>query len=131
MTGSSGRLPGIVEEVLLSIRARQPVYHVAGFGGATKGLFDTFNGDPPEAFSLEVQTTANPDYGMLYGDLAQTEDELTWRDTVKELKQYGIQRLSETNGLSAEENHALANATNLLEIVYLISKGLATWSKSP
>jgi len=34
-TGFSGRLPGLVEEALLSLVAKQPLYLAAGFGGAT------------------------------------------------------------------------------------------------
>lgn len=124
-TGFKGRLPGILEEVLLALRARQPVYLVAGFGGVTRQIYDCLGGVRHRDLSLPIQIAARPEYGTLIGDLAATEDAIDWDGIVTELEQMGLDGLADGNGLDPDENAALATTRNPLEIVYWVSKGLA------
>ena len=39
--GYKGRMPGVAEEVLLSLEARQPVFLLGGFGGCARGIAET------------------------------------------------------------------------------------------
>lgn len=39
--GYKGAMPGIAEEVLLSLKAGKPIFLVGGFGGCTRDLAET------------------------------------------------------------------------------------------
>ena len=54
----SGRMPGVLEEVLLSIKAGQPVFLIGAFGGATKLVIDLLQGKSHPAASWDVQKHA-------------------------------------------------------------------------
>ena len=96
--GYKGRMPGIAEEVLLSLELHRPVYLVGGFGGCardvaeTLGLVDAWAGSRP-----------------------------TWpgRDL---LKNFTVTDLR--NGLSNEENVALARSQYMSRTVTLVMHGL-------
>ncbi|MCE2508870.1 MAG: hypothetical protein J4G04_06195 [Nitrosopumilaceae archaeon] len=94
----SGRMPGVAEEVLLSLESRRPVFLLGGFGGCTRdiaetlGLVDRWAGSRP----------AWPGRG--------------------ELERYGAEDL--WNGLSLEENRALAGSPHMGQAVPLILRGI-------
>ena len=110
-TGFEGSMPGIVEEALLSIERRQPLYLAGGFGGATLDVIRTLR--PAFAEWLPVL----PDDG-------EPDQRLT----------NGLARLSETamaqkwdgydNGLNENENRLLAASYRPSEIAALIGRGL-------
>ena len=62
MTGFSGLMPGIVEEVLLATRKRQPLYVAGGFGGAAHVVALAFDGVSAPALTRESQERLSPDY---------------------------------------------------------------------
>lgn len=96
--GYGGRMPGICEEVLLSLESRQPVFLVGGFGGCTRDIAETLG---------LIDTWAG--------------SRLAWagRD---ELKIYGAEDLR--NGLTLEENRILAGSIYMDEIVVSILRGI-------
>jgi hypothetical protein len=54
----SGRMPGVLEEVLLSIKSGQPVFLIGAFGGAAKLVIDLLQGSGHPAASWDVQKQA-------------------------------------------------------------------------
>ncbi len=96
--GYKGRMPGIAEEVLLSLELHQPVFLIGGFGGCardvaeTMGLVDAWAGSRP----------------------AWPGRDLLKRFTVADLR----------NGLSDEENAALARSQYMGRTVTLVMRGL-------
>ena len=93
-----GRMPGIAEETLLSLQARQPVFLLGGFGGCardiaeTVGLVDRWAGSRP-----------------------------AWKG-----RSYfgGYSPSSLNNGLSDEDNAILAQTPHIQQAVLLVSRGL-------
>ncbi|MGJ0626139.1 hypothetical protein [Xenorhabdus bovienii] len=45
--GYKGTMPGIAEEAMLSLRAKQPLYVMGGFGGCARDIAETINLIPP------------------------------------------------------------------------------------
>ena len=41
-----GRIPGVLEEALLTFRAKRPLYLVGAFGGCARLVLDALNGAP-------------------------------------------------------------------------------------
>jgi hypothetical protein len=54
----SSRMPGVLEEVLFSIKAGQPVFLIGAFGGAAKLAIDLLLGNGHPAASWNVQSQA-------------------------------------------------------------------------
>lgn len=93
-----GKMPGVAEEVLLSLRARQPVYLIGGFGGCTWDIAETMGLVEPWA-----------------------DEQSVWegRDNFEE---FGHDSLH--NGLTLEENKKLASIPHYRFAVTLIRRGL-------
>jgi hypothetical protein len=93
-----GRMPGVAEEALLSLRSEQPVFLLGGFGGCTRdiaetiGLADTLAGSRPR-----------------------------WQGR-PEFEDYGPESLN--NSLSVEENRVLAQTPYIDQWLPLLLRGL-------
>ncbi|CAO3408522.1 hypothetical protein [Azospirillum largimobile] len=127
-----GFLPGIVEEVLLAIRAAQPVYVLGGFGGAARLVARTLSGESPEELTRAYQETLSPDYAttLTYYDDVRTREPglglptIGYEDLVAELNRYGVSGLATANRLTEEENRFLFVTASVDAAVYLIMQGL-------
>ena len=96
--GYSGRIPGVAEEVLLSLDSRRPVFLLGGFGGCARDIAETLG---------------------LVNRWAGSRPSWPGRD---ELERYGAGDLQ--NGLSLEENRTLAGSSHLDQTVPLILRGI-------
>ena len=92
------RLPGVAEEALLSLQARQPLFLIGGFGGCTRDVAETLDLAEPSADSRNGWP----------GRRAFEE----W--TPPDLN----------NGLSLEENQALATTPFIGQAVMLVLRGI-------
>lgn len=109
--GFQGKMPGLLEEAILSVEQQQPIYLAGGLGGITYDI----------AKALDVNT------GEWFPEVASAPpfDERTAEGLSrlrKSVKATG--RSSLNNGLSAEENRQLAACHRPSEIATLISLGL-------
>jgi hypothetical protein len=104
-SGFQGAMPGVIEEALIAIQARQPVFLAAGFGGATWDVARVVGLAPSEWPSLSESA---PDNGLVA--LAQAAHVADWR--------------AGANGLSDKENLRLAATHRPSEIASLVALGL-------
>jgi hypothetical protein len=126
LTGYQGLWPGVLEEGVIALRARQPLYLLGLFGGAARLLIDALR-DVARAeltstyFSQIKGSDELRDEYRRRGHAVQTPEELA-----AELKQTGAGGLSAAlnNGLSEEENMELAGSDDPQRIVALILGGL-------
>lgn len=108
--GFSGDLPGVLEEAILTVESKQPIYLAGGFGGVTAdiarvvGLLDA---DLPPNVSITM-----PDPRLTEG-LAKLAKALE-----------ATRNASLSNGLSDVENRQLAACYRPSEIAALVSLGL-------
>ena len=122
-----GIYPGIIEEVLLSIKYNKPFYLIGAFGGATKYIINCLLGNNPTDL-LNDFFKRNPGYREsfeTYNSFAK-ENGLTIIDfehVVETFQSTGIAGID--NGLSEEENQILFETDNVSEIIALILKGIA------
>lgn len=127
--GFKGRYPGLVEEALITMQAGRPLYLLAGFGGATRAVWDALRGDPPaelsaEAFGPEWQAmaahfAAEAKAGRSPVDPPDVEAMLDW------FAEQGVAGLARLNGLTVEENERLAQTPHLPEMLSLMLRGMA------
>jgi hypothetical protein len=101
-----GVMPGIAEEALLSLQARQPLYLMGGFGGCARDVAETLGLVAPWAASRPAWP-GRGDFEMFSGaDLS-------------------------SNGLTLEENTALAHTPHVDQAVTLILRGLLQIGRAP
>ncbi len=96
--GYKGKMPGIAEEMHLSLEAHQPVFVLGGFGGCARDIAETLGLVDPWSGSRE-EWSGREDFRRF------TSDDLH-------------------NGLSRNENLALARTPHIEEAVHLVSRGL-------
>lgn len=116
------RIPGVLEEVLISLKHQQPVYLVGGFGGCARMIADLLKGNDREEMSWDFQKKAPHAEAMC--ELYQTRGINWWsyEEMTQFLQDSGIQGLH--NGLSEAENEELFVTVDVDQIVSLLLKGL-------
>jgi hypothetical protein len=107
LTGYQGAMPGVVEEALLSLEAKQPLYVAGGFGGAAAAIARTLR--------HEAYTWAPPDFPAG----AQAESEAL--DLVAAAGAEGVA----DDALSAEERAQLATTHRPGDVASLVVLGLS------
>jgi hypothetical protein len=121
----SGRIPGVVEESLVSLKSGQPLYLIGAFGGAAAMVIDLLEGNPRSEFTWEHQRAAPYSEGMraLYEKQAPAWEDYT--EMTKLFKSLGVTELAARNCLTVEENRELFWTRDLVRVVELILKGLS------
>lgn len=120
-----GRIPGVVEEVLLSLRAGQPVYLVGAFGGAAEAVIDMLEGRQRPDFAWEFHKRA-PHAEAMRELFAKEGSPWEDYDSIKEFfSSTGILGLANLNKLNPNENRELFHSRDLTGVIGLILKGLA------
>jgi hypothetical protein len=122
----SGRIPGVVEEALLTIKRGQPIYLCGAFGGAAAAIAALLEGgtcgeltwdfQKQAPFSAEMRDLYNQrrisfwDYAAITDFLAKT----------------GIAGIALHNGLDEEQNRELFRCRDLDRLTTLILTGLSS-----
>ncbi|WP_342327620.1 hypothetical protein [Pedobacter sp. FW305-3-2-15-E-R2A2] len=118
-----GYIPGIIEEALTTLIENKPVFLVGGFGGATSKLIGLIKGESVDELTDDFQY--NTIFLKGYKEYIVGKYKYSnYEDIKQEFANYNVERLSELNKLSVEENEILFESKNIHEIVYLIMKGL-------
>ena len=122
----SSRIPGVLEETLLSLKEKQPVYLVGAFGGCARLVLDAMEGREREELTWDFHKQAPhaSEMRQLYGT-----EWWDYPDMVKFLRDTGYAGLH--NGLSEDENRLLATTRVPDRIVELILTGLRRLSTPP
>jgi hypothetical protein len=120
----SGRIPGVIEEILLSLQADKPVYLSGAFGGAAALAVELLQDRVPREFTWGYQKEA-PHSEALRGLYAQRGIE--WQDYPEMAKAFatiGVAGLSELNHLSNDENREMFQCRDVPRLIELLLLGL-------
>jgi hypothetical protein len=117
-----GRMPGVLEEIIIAIEMKRPLFLLGGFGGVTSSVCKLIqNGTIPQELSEDWQICNNPGYKDLL-DFCSSRDS---QYSVDYLSLAGlIKDVDLNNGLSKEDNHRLFITPFIDEALYLVFKGL-------
>jgi hypothetical protein len=121
-TWYAGRIPGVLEEVVLSAQAGQPVFLIGAFGGAAALAVDLLEGrDRPEAtWDYQRRATNAEEMRALYDQCGQTWwDYPEMANLLHNTGPAGINPL-----LNEEENRELFHTRNVSRMIELVLKGL-------
>lgn len=123
--GFKGKCAGILEELLIALEHKHPVYLVGAFGGIAKDAIEALKGNKPDSFSNEYYFD-NDDYKkmfLLFND-KHPSNTIDYPKYLATLQQIGFNKIAELNGLSVGDNLRLTTTPHISEVVYLILKGL-------
>jgi hypothetical protein len=120
-----GKCPGILEELLIALKHKHPIYLVGAFGGITSEAIEVLKGNQPDSFSNEFYFE-NTDYKnmvAIYND-KHSDNSIDYKKYLSILQAIGLKGIAKLNGLSEDENLRLTITPHISEVVYLILKGL-------
>ena len=134
LEGYAGRYPGVLEEVLLDIRAGRPVFLLGAFGGAARLAYDALRGENREELSYAwvtgISDAGSPrvphfervrELHIAAGLEMKTPEELA--EEFASLAKRGLAAVL-NNGLDDAENRELAESANPFDMVALVLTGL-------
>lgn len=116
-----GRIPGVLEEVLESLSASQPIFLLGGFGGCARLVADVIEGEPRKEMSWSYQMEAPHSLGMR-GHYEARGGWLDYPAMTDLLREKGY--ASFNNGLNEAENRELARTRDIDRVVELVLRGL-------
>jgi hypothetical protein len=123
-SGYLGRIPGAVEEAVLSLQAGRPVYLCGAFGGAAALVIELLDGRVPHELTWEYQSQTPYSEAMrqLYKD--QGAPWQGYEELADICKGIGVKGLSDANHLTEAENRELFRSRDVPRIVELLLTGL-------
>lgn len=118
--GYTGKLPGVLEEILIAIERGLPVYLIGGFGGIVHDVCEYLqHGKISDSLTEQWQVENGMEYKELLCKYAENGENIEYDLILKKLKEVNLK-----NGLTEEENYILFNTVYTDEAVRLILKGL-------
>ncbi|MBI5850496.1 MAG: hypothetical protein HZB39_05580 [Planctomycetes bacterium] len=127
-TGAQGRYPGVVEELLLAVKARRPIYVSRLFGGACAQVVDALRGEtdsPPAEFA-----PTDGDVRRAYEAFAprwEPDEPAAAIDGAgiwHALRKIGVRGIAARNGLTVAQNEALFDASSVDAVLHFVVRGL-------
>jgi hypothetical protein len=122
----AGRIPGVAEEALLSLRSRQPLFLIGAYGGAARMVIDLIEGRPRHEFSWSFQKEAPHSEGMRALYDRHGPEWLDYDTMTTEFADAGVAALAAHNGLSVDRNRELFVCRDVTRIVELLLEGLTS-----
>lgn len=120
-SGYKGKMPGVLEEILIAMEMKRPLYLLGGFGGVTASVCKIIAGQDLPELSLDWQVDNNPGY-QDFLDFAAKRNAAYSTDYTSIVEMLKNAQLN--NGLSAEDNTKLFTTPFAEEALFLIFKGL-------
>ena len=119
-TKYKGKMPGVLEEILIALELGCPLYLLGGFGGIVHDVCEVLQGNKcPDSLTEQWQDKNNEGYRELLRKYEERGEKVDYQEIQKKLKSFKLK-----NGLSEEENKILFNTVFVDEAVQLILKGL-------
>jgi hypothetical protein len=125
-TGFKGICPGVLEELLLALSQKKPIYLIGAFGGVTNDCINALQGKRTPSFQFEgycADSTMYRDFAEEY-NRTTSDMKIDYDYFYKTVMNFGLDQLSATNGLSVAENLRLFTTPHFPEIIHLVLKGL-------
>lgn len=122
IAGYKGRMPGVLEEIIITMEMEKPLFLIGGFGGVTSKVCSFLaNNEIPTELTLKWQIENNPNYKELveFVEIRGGIDPIDYNQLLQKLK---IENLN--NGLSKKDNIKLFNTPFIDEALYLVLKGI-------
>lgn len=127
--GYKGKMPGVLEEIVLAIDLQKPVFLLGAFGGVVGSVCNLLldEGDQ-EPLTDEWQFSHNTGYSDMQRFAKANGQDCKYSLVVERLKQLNISELASRCGLTLDEYVRIMRSPFIDECIYLILKGLKALS---
>jgi hypothetical protein len=131
-SGYKGKMPGVLEEIMLALDEAKPIFLLGGFGGIVGDVCSgILNDDVPDSLTEDWQISHNEGYAELQ-KIAHTHGRSSDYEAIaRTIRQLKISEIAARAGLEELEYRKLMSSTFVDECVYLVLKGLRTISLPP
>ena len=131
-SGYKGKMPGVLEEILLALDEAKPIFLLGGFGGIVGDVCSgILNDDVPDSLTEDWQISHNEGYAELQ-KIAHTHGRSSDYEAIaRTIRQLKISEIAARAGLEELEYRKLMSSPFVDECVYLVLKGLRTISLPP
>ncbi len=123
-SGFKGKYPGLVEEALLTLQAKRPLFLLGGFGGASLSISQALQGERPITLTQNYQCN-DKNYEILLNEfnlrIANQNlnlEPIDYDKLLEDFSNFGVTGLN--NGLSIDDNLQLFKTVNIEEAISLI-----------
>jgi hypothetical protein len=121
-SGYKGKIPGVLEEIVIALEKKKPLYLLGGFGGVTASICKSIqtqvmNNELTEAW--QIQNNAGYMDLLSFMDSRGERYKVDYKAIEDKLKNAEL-----NNGLSKDDNEKLFNTTFIDEAMHFIFKGL-------
>lgn len=125
LSGYLGKMPGVLEEIIIALEADKPIYLLGAFAGVVGEVCKTIDsGNMSEPLTEAWQTNYNDGYSDLQEHAKEKGDYADYQQVKATLEGTLIAGLAEKAGLSEGDYLRLMWSPFLDECVHLILKGL-------
>ncbi|MCJ8161998.1 TIR domain-containing protein [Acinetobacter zhairhuonensis] len=126
-----GKMPGVLEEFIISMKIQKPIYLLGGFGGITNKITTSIiNQELAPELTEEWQIQNNAGYAKLQEISTSKGFGADYSEVKNLINSTNIEILANNTGLSTEEYKRLMITPFIDEAVHLILKGLTAISTS-
>ncbi|MCE7518233.1 hypothetical protein LZG37_08810 [Halomonas titanicae] len=123
--GYKGKMPGVLEEILIALEESKPIFLLGAFGGIVKDVCKIIlNKETPDSLTSEWQVAHNEGYDELQKIACLKDFDADYCDIVEVLKSVDISSLASLCGLGVEEYKRLMISPFVDECVHIVLKGL-------
>ena len=129
--GYSGKMPGVLEEILIAIKMEKPLFLVGCFEGMTQKVCDIFlkKDRNPIELTSDWQEAKNEGYAELQKYARNFGDDADYKKIVEFLNSVDVSDLAHMAGLSLDDYKRVMVSPFIDEIIHLVLKGLSKIQK--
>lgn len=125
LSGYSGKMPGVLEEILIAISNGQPIYLLGAFGGVVGEVCKSLRGKSyPETLTEAWQVTHNACYVDLQEIAIRHGMQADYGNIKSVLERVDITEIAQNAGLDKETYFRLMETPFVDECIHLVLKGL-------
>jgi hypothetical protein len=129
--GYKGKMPGVLEEIVLAFSSQKPTFLLGAFGGVVGSVCRLLlNKTVPEELTEDWQNSHNSGYSELQAIAKSHGKECDYFAVIEFLQKLKVSGLAKRCGLSEDEYIRIMNSPYSDECLYLILKGLNMLSDS-
>lgn len=131
-SGYKGKMPGVLEEIMLAFDEAKPIFLLGGFGGIVGDVCSVIlNNDLPDSLTEDWQISHNERYAELQKIAHTHRRSADYEVIAQTIQQLEISEIAARAGLDELEYRKLMFSPFVDECVYLVLKGLRTICLQP
>lgn len=125
LSGYKGKMPGVLEEIVLSLDSQKSTFLLGAFGGVVGNVCGILlNKDVPEALTEEWQLSHNAGYSDVQAIAKTHGHECNYHTVIDTIQQQNMSDMASRCGLSEDEYVRVMSSPFVDECLHLILKGI-------